>query len=381
MSNLTLENPQITVKLSEKYHQIAKQFASEQSTKEKVKEVYLNTLTVNVVNDFLQWFEIETDLEAGESWNPIIRRFNNVADLVIPKLGKIECYPVIESENQTTFSIPTEVQEDRLAYVFVQFSEQLNNCSILGYYPVSDPDEEITEISLNQLKPIEELPEYLYQLESYVPVLETVEQQLTDLPRIQIILFLEKIRKISGKERLNYLKQNLPQITNFSNNLLQKLAIFWGESVKIGQWFDDIWENEWQPLSNLISSLTNEKLALRMATDTRSRNPNDAEVIAKRKASYEVILGEYKVFLVQKINRQSDGNHDLLVQVYPTGDNNYLPQFLHLVILDEKEELFLEATSRVNDNWIQLQFQGEENEEFYVKLELGENMIQYKFII
>jgi hypothetical protein len=383
MTNLTLENQKLTVKLSENYHQLAKQFASQQSSKEKVKQVYLNTLTVKVVNDFLQWFNIETDLEAGDSWNPVIRRFNDVADLVIPNLGKIECCPVIESKNQTVFPIPTEAQEDRLAYVFVQFSELLNNCNILGYYSVSNITDQITEISLDQLQAIEELPEYLYELESYDPVLAKVEQQFNDLPRSQIIVFLEKLRKIPSKQRLNYLQKNLSQLTNFGNKLLQDLEIFWGEAINIGAWFDDIWQNNWQPLNNLISTVANynEKLALRLATDTRSHNPNDAEVIAKRKASYEVILGENKVSLVQKIDKQSDGNHDILLQVYPTGENNYLPPNLDLIILDEKEELFLQATSRANDNWIQLQFQGEENEEFYVQLKLEENTFQEKYII
>ncbi|NJL51498.1 MAG: DUF1822 family protein, partial [Hydrococcus sp. SU_1_0] len=59
--------------LTLKAHQIANQFRQQQVNTQKGKQVYLNTLAVQVVSDYLNWFAIKTDLEASDSWNPVIQ--------------------------------------------------------------------------------------------------------------------------------------------------------------------------------------------------------------------------------------------------------------------------------------------------------------------
>ena len=162
---IDLQNINLKVKINAKHHAITKKFAIQQDTVEKGKQVYLNTLAVLVVNDFLKWMNVNTDLESGESWNPVTRCFFDVADLVIPNLGKIECRRVIATENKTVFELPSEVQEDRIAYIFVKFVEELQECELMGFYPVINSLEPITTISEDQLEPIEEITDYLFKLE------------------------------------------------------------------------------------------------------------------------------------------------------------------------------------------------------------------------
>ncbi|HEY9704945.1 MAG TPA: DUF1822 family protein, partial [Allocoleopsis sp.] len=104
MNNTTLEIA-YAVPLNQSFHETALKFAKEQNTTAKGKQVYLNTLAVLAVNDFVQWLHIETDLESSDSWNIVVRLFQNVADLVLPNLGTIECIPVILSENKKVISI------------------------------------------------------------------------------------------------------------------------------------------------------------------------------------------------------------------------------------------------------------------------------------
>jgi Protein of unknown function (DUF1822) len=132
-------------------------------TTKKAKQLYLNTLAVLAVETFLEEISFPADLEAGDSWNPGIRCFHDVADLVIPDLGKIECRPILPEE--TNLSLPIEVVEDRIAYVAVRFQEQLDRVQLLGYHPTLDPNSPFHELEISQLKPIENLIDYLFRLE------------------------------------------------------------------------------------------------------------------------------------------------------------------------------------------------------------------------
>ncbi len=56
----TIQTRQITVPLGIEAHRKAQQFAAEQATPQKRKRVYLNTLAVYAVHNFLNWLKIET---------------------------------------------------------------------------------------------------------------------------------------------------------------------------------------------------------------------------------------------------------------------------------------------------------------------------------
>ncbi|MFM2061232.1 MAG: hypothetical protein RLZZ507_902 [Cyanobacteriota bacterium] len=153
----------LTVPLTAANHECAKRFASEQSSREKFKQVYLNTLAVLAVDRFLRWMEFETDLNAADSWNPIIRRFNNVADLMLPELGRVECRPILPTED--VMILPPEVIGDRIAYIAVKFAENLKQVELLGFLPASESIEESDIIDLADLQPLEELTDFLLNLD------------------------------------------------------------------------------------------------------------------------------------------------------------------------------------------------------------------------
>lgn len=267
------DNFYLTIQLTNKAHNDAHKFASKQANSQKVKKVYLNTLAIYAVHDFLEWLGIETDLNAGDSWHPVVRCFNDVADLVIPNLGKIECRPVLPGE--TVISLPSEVTEDRIAYIGVQFQEQLNEVQLLGFYPTTDPQTPLETIEITSLQPIETLIDYLDRLESALdffqsndPVAAKVKQRLNDESFSEIVTQLERIYRtykkyerryaggeflasyltvgglafrggtVAAKEDFDESQQN--ELQDLAEELLEKLAELWGgdeseETVNIEQ--------------------------------------------------------------------------------------------------------------------------------------------------
>ncbi|MBW4665972.1 MAG: DUF1822 family protein [Cyanomargarita calcarea GSE-NOS-MK-12-04C] len=121
----------LSVPISKNAHRWAEEFAGEQDTPSKGKQVYLNTLAVYAVHSYLKWLNIETALNQGDSWHRCLRAIFDVADLVLPGVGKLECRPVLPQE--LGIILPTEVMQDRIGYMAVQFNQQLDSVELLGF--------------------------------------------------------------------------------------------------------------------------------------------------------------------------------------------------------------------------------------------------------
>ena len=127
----TTQSQRLSVPVSQKAHRWAEEFAAEQDTPSKGKQVYLNTLAVYAVHSYLKWLNIETALNQGDSWHRCLRAIFDVADLVLPGVGKLECRPVLPQE--AAIILPTEVMQDRIGYIAVQFSQELYSVELLGF--------------------------------------------------------------------------------------------------------------------------------------------------------------------------------------------------------------------------------------------------------
>ncbi|NES73640.1 MAG: DUF1822 family protein [Okeania sp. SIO2D1] len=152
------------IPLSPESHAIAEQFAQQQISQQRAKEVYLNTLAVYIGQDFLNSLDFETNLENADCFNPVWRMAEDLADVIIPDLGVIEFRRILPGE--TGFLIPEFVRENRLVYVAVCFDESLDFGDILGFICLSDLTESDGYISLEMLQPAEKLLDYLMQLEA-----------------------------------------------------------------------------------------------------------------------------------------------------------------------------------------------------------------------
>lgn len=162
MRKLSLMNPAmeplVAVSLAWSAHVKAEYFRRQQSNPRKAQQVYLNTLAVYAVNFYLQCLGWETDLEASDSWNPLMQRLMDVADIEIPKLGKLECRPVLP-DSQLCY-IPPSVRDERIGYVAVQLSASLKEATLLGF--ASQVTSE--KLPLGELRSLEDFPTYLHQI-------------------------------------------------------------------------------------------------------------------------------------------------------------------------------------------------------------------------
>jgi hypothetical protein len=135
--------------------QMAEQFSGQQMTPGKKAQVYLNTLAVWVVHDYLDMMGIPCDLEASDSWNPVVRSLADVADLEVAGSGRLECRPLRSAE--VTCYLPPEVWVDRIGYLVVQISDDFRQANLLGFTPTAAAE----HLPLEQLRPLESLLAHL----------------------------------------------------------------------------------------------------------------------------------------------------------------------------------------------------------------------------
>lgn len=306
-----IENLAIPLPITESSRQIASQFAVTQPTREKAEQVLLNTIAVKVVDNYLNMLGIATDLASSDSWNPIMQLCCNVADLNLPEIGTIECRPIRNSD--VSWQNPLDTWDLRIAYVVVRIDEELKKADILGFKS---------------------------------PVITEEFTPIADLQPIEALL-----------DRLNNIKESTT--SNSTTNL--------------GQWFNNFVEPGWQQVENL---LTREQLF--PAYGFRNSEVPDLDSSANgsiKKAKLidlGVRLGALNVVLLVEIIPEENGNFAVTLQVYPQGNQIYLPEGLQLKVLEASDTVFLESQARSHDNYIQLKFSGQAGEVFRVEVVLDD---------
>jgi Protein of unknown function (DUF1822) len=156
------ENP-LSLPLAQSARQQAERFAA-LFNDDAARQIYLNTLAVLAVNDYLQMMGIETDLNASESWNPVLRLAADISDLNIVAIGHLECRAIIPG--QTHCPIPQDVWEDRIGYVVVEIDESKQQATLLGFSETVTT----TELPIIELHSLEALLHHLHHLHQQASV-------------------------------------------------------------------------------------------------------------------------------------------------------------------------------------------------------------------
>ena len=320
--NIT-QSQSLTVLLDKHAHRYAQQFAAQQATPQKGKQVYLNTLAVYAVHSYLKWLPIETALHQSDCWHPGLRAIFDLADLVLPSIGKLECRPLLPTEQALV--LPPEVTDNRIGYVAVQFREQLDQVQLLGFVPGSAMSKSPEPIPVAQLQSLDSLIDAIHR---------------------------------------------------------------WRFRVSLRQWFEGIFQQEWQPVESLLAT---QGRLLRTASDRRRFEDitanNSTPEFPERSISRGKIINwesdetEQAVILVVKVTEKSVEEVDLCLRLYPFGESDRLPPGLQVTLLDESGTSCLEAQTKNADDWIQLDFSCQPEERFSVRIALGETSIAEQFVV
>jgi len=324
----SIETSYVTVPLGGKAHRLARQFAAEQTAPQKGTKTYLNTLAVYAVHSYLKWLQIETDLSQGDSWHPGLRSLFDVADLVLPSLGKLECRPVVPGAKSV--SLPPEVTIDRIGYVAVQVGEHLDQAQLLGFISAADIAHASEQIRIADFQSLDVLLDYIPSVVDEVPSLSVSQTR-----------------------------------------------------VNLSHWLQNNFEAGWQTVEALFSpQATHLALSVRSIEQMKGNDASNSEVgvTAGKLIDLGIQLAGHPVVLLVTLASEAE-EVVIRLRVYPVGRRIYLPSNLQLIVMDQSGVTCLEAKARSDDNWIQLEFCGEPGERFSAKVALGDASVTEEFVI
>jgi hypothetical protein len=322
----------ITLPITPSAHQQARAFAQEQPTTAKAQQVYLNTLAVLVVRDYLNLLDVPTDLEASDCWNPVGRLCADVADLVLPGWGRLECRPVHLGD--LLCPVPPDAWSDRRGYLVVQIDQTSHQGTVLGFASSAT-----SALPIQQLQPLDALLMALHAAPeaSQAPVASSV----------------------SG---------TIPWVAN--------------AAVHLSQWFEQAFDASWQEVTAVLAppqvGLAFRSSATRELPETPSGNATD-EVRRAKLVDLGMQLGNSAIALMITLTPGVGNQVGIHLQVHPVG-SKYLPPNLRLMIQDQAGET-TQIQARSADNYIQLRFSGAIEELFSVTIALGEVSVTEQFVI
>jgi hypothetical protein len=334
------DSSKISIPLTSTARQQAQQFAQAQANPTKQQQVYRNTLAVQAVNTYLQWMEVNTDLDRSWSQHPGKQFCFDVADLYLPGIGRLECRPVLP--NQATFEIPIEAQAHRMGYVAVEIDQTGQAANLLGFTQQSSS----TEIRIAQLD----------HLDSLLMALEPMPVRLGNWLQQQFD---------SHWVSLQSLTMPTPLVACLPLNVLSPAA---DRSLEI--------ERLLQQLANATDEETRWKTIEKLWTI----DPEHPATGVRRVVDLGLYLGGEKVALMMAILPNPDQSLSILLRAYPMGQP-CLNTGLALAGLYESGAAFIEAESRAEDNYIQVKFLADPGERFGVRVCQGDAEFIEQFVV
>lgn len=303
-----------TIPLTAANHQVAKEFYQQHSDRQKATQVYLNTLSVQAVNFYLSCLGINTNLEKSQSWNPVLQVLIDTADLWIDGLGRLECRPMLAEADvcwippQVWNHSQTGAADDRIGYVVVRLNRELTEAELLGFVASIETE----NLSLEKLQAIDELPAYLNQ------------------------------------------------ITPVSSPL---------SITRLSDWFHTIAETSWKTLEMLMQDYQAQP-ALSFRTpiaDLQALEYAEAGVKRGRLLSLGDAPEQQVLLLMEVTPTRTAVEYQIKMELCPIAKEGYLPQSLHLSLMDEVGKTVLQAESNDSEG-LEFQFSGEPGERFSVKI-------------
>lgn len=152
--------------------------------------------------------------------------------------------------------------------------------------------------------------------------------------------------------------------------LIQHLtALEQAPQVDLGQWLQGEITAGWEAVAALVAELHPPQFAWRLGQD-----------VVRRAKPLEFASG-LRIALVAAIRPLSLERKDITVEIYPLGEQLYLPPQLQFTLLDVEGNSLMEAQARMENQNIQFEFRGEVGDRFTVQIEFDTFFHQEQFRI
>jgi Protein of unknown function (DUF1822) len=353
MTNSLTETLTIKIPLTMADRAKAEKFAEEQLTPAAQARVRQNTLAVAAVHTYLQWMDVNVDLDRSHSHMYQERLLLDAADLYLPGIGRLECR-VIQDDGGCV--IPPSAQSQRLGCVGVAIAPNHCEAQLIGF-KAAGFDQRLATDRLNR-GDFEDLDELLLALDR-VPVrlrswleqqFEAAWQSWEELREANITLTSPQFACLGPIETTTAATRG-PEVEALLQQIQQLQNVEPQNEEKRWQLVEQLW-----------------KIA-----------PDHPAVGVRRISDLGVYIAGAKVALMVAVLPNPDGRLSVLLRVYPM-EQACLPIGLQVTGIDAAGTKFLSTTAREQDNCIQYKLIAELDEQFSIRINYGDEEYTEQFV-
>lgn len=359
----------ISIYLTEADRQQAQDLAKQSLSPDQGAQIYRNTLAVLATRQYLNMLDIPSDLEKSHSFNPVVRLFDDVADLYIPEArGRLECRPMNMGER--TCYMPESVHEGRMGYMAVELNNDHTKAIIKGFIQ----EVLVEQLPVSYLQPLDTLFDYLAPisvLSNWIDgIIGTEWLSWQDVSPTPMYAFkeLQEPLEADALETDDELRRdiiNLYRADSGTRSLPTEQAEF----------------SPIETLATLVEHAQDDRIRWDAAELLHQVAPNHPLVETIRAKDLGLYLDGQTVALLVGIIQKADGKALIGSRVYPIGDLSLLPHGLKLSGVTPDGETFFEVQARTNDDYIQFLFTADENDEFMLRVEFETASVTENFRI
>ncbi|TAD80066.1 MAG: DUF1822 family protein [Oscillatoriales cyanobacterium] len=315
--NLNIFNRPPKIALRATHIKLAQHFAESAQNNQQRDSIYHNTLAILAISDWLTWLDIPHTHHGCDSWDSTARWFDDVADLTLYGLGRIECRPILPGDS--VMKIPVESQGARTGYWAIGLDLAGDCAMLLGFLPaewVGDRD----QVSLDEL---EDVGAFLHWCR---------DQQL----RVDVNL---------------------------------------ADAIQLGDWLVEKFDHGWQKLSTLLNELVDPtELSLNYRRNTGMTGARVVEMGGDRiQAILSVAMNLAESEEIESEETESEETEseeyewDITIRLQHRNPDLMLPNDLKLAVFDVvgRETIVVYPTDHTN---LQVSFTAEPGEGFQVQL-------------
>lgn len=155
-----MDNP-VAINIKSEWVETAQNFAAEQDQANRQKQIFLQTLAIYGLHEYLTWGEIKGSLAGSYSWHPQTRVLTAWADLYLPNYGRILCVP---NQNQSLIQLPKILPLNCIGCVVVGIADNLQKLELQGFISARSFDLEKKQFCREDITAIASLFDELYLL-------------------------------------------------------------------------------------------------------------------------------------------------------------------------------------------------------------------------
>ncbi|WP_414527875.1 DUF1822 family protein [Nodularia chucula] len=276
----------------------------------------------------------------------------------------------IEKAWSDVLTIPVLARSTYLKTVYLT-EEILTNCLQI--------EQEIIDIEFNQNRVFNSLSNSVNQTQIMLSrwgqnIFEREWQALITFPNLVIATRSHSESQNSQQKNIQALIKQLSSEND--ENQRQSAAKHLGE-IAVGN------SDAIQALVNLLRSTSDDEtlwIAVESLQKIDPENPATGIKMVKL-IDLGMEIASKAVALAVAFLQKAEGDVSVLLQVYPTNNDDYLPTELKLILIDDFGHILREITARRADVYMQLKFSCELGEKFSVQVALGDTNLQENFEI